>query len=186
MPSKVRTPRATSTILTRRHACALYREKVRNLEALNEKARERMALSTPACARASRRYREQNARELAFKQRERRDIEYIKKYGEEALANCNRTRQERRESARAAVELRTWEEAWRDEREKSAAGRLYDPSLNGLTRAANRVVARRRHVLITRAAAAKLRYRNIIQVKHEFQQLLSAIISVNASTAGVV
>ncbi|KAJ7218522.1 hypothetical protein GGX14DRAFT_390290 [Mycena pura] len=157
MPSKVRTPRATSTILTRRHACALYREKqVRNLEALNEKARERMA------------------------------FEYIKKYGEEALANCNRTRQERRESARAAVELCTWEEAWRDEREKSAAGRLYDPSLNGLTRAANRVVARRRHVLITRAAAAKLRYRNIIQVKHEFQQLLSAIIGVNASTAGVV
>ncbi|KAJ7221253.1 hypothetical protein GGX14DRAFT_388442 [Mycena pura] len=137
-PSKVRTPRAASTILTRRRACALYREKqVRNLETLNEKARERMALrrekmktdaalheeALQRAREASCRYRKQKARELAFKQRERRDIEYIKKYGEEALANRNRTRQERRESARAAVELRTWEKAWRDEREKSAAGR---------------------------------------------------------------
>ncbi|KAJ7215483.1 hypothetical protein GGX14DRAFT_391913 [Mycena pura] len=84
-----------------RERMAVRREKIKTDAGLHKEALQR-------AREASRRYREQNARELAFKQRQKRDIADIKKYGEEELASRNRTRQERRETARAAAELRTW------------------------------------------------------------------------------
>ncbi|KAJ7225377.1 hypothetical protein GGX14DRAFT_556181 [Mycena pura] len=124
-PCKVKTPRPASTIVARRRASARYRKK--NEDELREKARERMrrellkadeALWEDARRRAreaSRKYRQQNASNLAFRQREARQIAYQKTYGFDALVARQTRIHERRLAAQDKAELKAIEEACRRE-----------------------------------------------------------------------